>query len=260
MGNFKTLAVKPTIQSLHPFSAGDLLFDWTAFDIPNGAAELTGVSGTILGTNGASQGGELFNLFFARAIDGAVPPSLGTLNDAVAATTSILSKKHIIGFRAIDFGESADAVLDSMASYNCFGTNYSTTTTPHQQGTVLEGETFAPQTNPGYQRIYVAGVAESSIDFGTSVFVAGGAHSEDDLTIVVDNGSGGASNSTKVFQVGDVIHCADNDGGNPVSTTMTVSAVTTTLVTVSGATCPALAENQELGPVNPIELKFDLKY
>ena len=258
MGNLKTLAVKPTIQSLHPFSAGDLLFDWTAFDIPNGAVELTGVSGTILGTDGASQGGELFNLFFARAIDSVAPPSLGTVNSTVAATTSILSKKHIIGFRSVDFGESADAVLDSMASYNCFGSNYSTATNPNFQGIVLEGETFAPQTNPGYQRIYVAGVAESAVNFGTTVLVAG-AHSEDDLTIVVDDGAAGASNSTKVFTVGDVIHCADADGANPVSTTMTVSAVTTTLVTVSGTTCPALGNNQELGPVNPIELKLDLK-
>ncbi len=252
-GNFKTEAIKPEIKSIHAFSASDLLFDWTAFDIPNGTAELVGVSGTIMGTDGVDQAGELFNLIFAKDIDGVAPPSLGTLNETVTAALAIKSRNHILGFLSVD-REQTDAVLDSMISYNLFGRSFvSTHQSPNPQ-IMLTGETKS-QSNPGFQRIYVAATAEGGINFGTAVLAAG-AHSEDDMTITVD---GTAAND--VFVVGDQLFAADHsNSANLVGNVGTISAVTNTVITISGATCPAIGNDQEVGNINPISLKLDLKY
>lgn len=249
-GNFKTEAIKPEIKSIHAFGASDLLFDWTAFDIPNGTAELVGVSGTIMGTDGADQAGELLNLIFAKDIDGVAPPSLGTVNGAITAATAIKSRNHILGFLSID-REQTDAVLDSMISYNLFGRSFVSSDSAPNPQIMLTGET----TSVGVQRIYVAGTAESSINFGTAVLAAG-AHTEDDMTITVD---GTAANN--VFAVGDQLFAADaSNSGNLVGNVGTISSVTDTVITISGATCPAIANDQEIGNINPISLKLDLKY
>lgn len=254
-GNFKTEAIKPEIKSIHAFSASDLLFDWTAFDIPNGTAELVNISGTIMGTDGADQAGELINFIFAKDIDGVAPPSLGTVNSAVTAESAIKCRNHILGYVNID-REQTDAQLDSMISYNLLGRSFVSSDQAPNPQIMLTGET----SSVGVQRIYVAATAESLLNFGTSVLVAG-AHSEDDMTITVDDGSAGNSNAAKVFAVGDELFAADaSNSGNLVGSVGTVSAVTATLITISGATCPAIGDNQEIGNIHPISLKLDLKY
>ena len=257
-GNFKTEAIKPEIKSIHAFGASDLLFDWTAFDIPNGVAELVGVSGTIMGTDGADQNGELINFIFAKDIDGVAPPTLGTVNSTVTAELAIKCRNHVLGYISVD-REQTDAVLDSMISYNVFGRSFTSGTQAPNPHIMLTGETNS-QDNPGLQRIYVAATSESIVNFGTLVLAAG-AHSENDMTIAVDNGSGGASNAAKVFTVGDQLFAADaSNSANLVANVGTVSDVSSTVITISGTTCPAIGDNQEIGNIHPISLKLDLKY
>jgi fructose-specific component phosphotransferase system IIB-like protein len=250
--NYKTNEIKPdiTLGNLI-FTAGDLLFDWTAFEIPNGSAELRDVSGYIMGTDTAAQNGELFNLVFAKSIDGAAPASLGTVNSAVSSVNSMLCRNNIIGYYSVDFGEQADAVLDSMVSYNVFGSNYSTSTNPNFQGLVLEGEA-AGSTRTGFQTIYVAGIAEGGFNFGTGVLIAG-AHLADDLTIAVDG-----NDADEVFAVGDVIYAANATNGTSATADMTITAVAEELITVSSA--PAITNDFEVVPKNPLSLRLGLSY
>ncbi len=250
--NYKTNAISPDIALGNlVFSAGDVLFDWTAFEIPLGTVELKDVSGYIMGTDTASQQGELFNLIFAKSINGAAPTSLGTINSAVDSVNTMLCRNNIIGYYSVDFGEQADAVLDSMISYNVFGSNFSTGTNPNFQGLVLEGEP-AGATRAGYQTIYVAGVAESSLNFGTGVLIAG-THSADDLTVVVDG-----NDADEVFAVGDVIYAANASSGADATADMTITAVAEELITVSSA--PAITDDFEVVPKNPISLRFGFEY
>tara|TARA_S200002703_G_scaffold34153_1_gene29542 strand:- start:2019 stop:2831 length:813 start_codon:yes stop_codon:yes gene_type:complete len=253
--NFKTDQIKPTIKSNIAFTAGDLLFDWTAFEIPNGAAILQDISGYITGTNGSSQVGELFNLVFAKAIDGTPPPSLGTVNGGLAAASSVPSKNHIIGYQSIDFGERADAVLDSMVSYNMFGANFSSTTPYVHQPIVLQGDRAEGLANKGFQKIYVAGIAESNIDFGTGA-LANGNTVHPDNTITVDGTA-----ATNVFAVGDAIYSATVAGGSIVDIG-TITAVVDGTITVdygdnSGIT---ITNNHEICHTNPISIRFGLQY
>ena len=250
--NYKSEEVKPTVTLGNvQFTAGDLLFDWTAFNVPIGSVELKEVSGYIMGTDTASQNGELFNLVFAKSINGVAPTSLGTINSPITAQNAMLSRNNIIGYYNVDFGEQADAVLDSLISYNVFGSNYSTTTNPNFQSLVLEGEP-AGFTTTGFQTIYVAGIAEGNFNFGTGVLIAG-THSADDLTIVVDG-----NDADDVFAIGDVIYAANATNGSSATADMTITAVAEELITVSSA--PAITDDFEVVPKNPLSLRFGFEY
>jgi len=253
--NFKTDEIKPTIQSNIAFGAGDLLFDWTAFEIPNGAAVLQDISGYIMGTDGNAQGGELFNLIFAKAIDGTPPPSLGTLNGALSAVSTMKSRDHIIGFQSIDFGERADAVLDSMVSYNLFGANFSTTTPYVHQPIVLQGDRAEGLANKGFQKIYVAGVSEAAFNFGTGA-LANGNTVHPDTTISVDGTA-----ATTVFAVGDAIYSATT-GGASVVDIGTITAVVDGTITVDYGTNSGITitNNHEICHTNPISIRLGLQY
>ena len=250
--NYKTNEIKPdiTLGNL-AFTAGDLLFDWVPFEIPLGSVELKDVSGYIMGTDAGAQAGELFNLVFAKSTNGVAPTSLGTVNSAISSANSMLCRNNIIGYYSVDFGEQADAVLDSLISYNVFGKNYSTGTNPNFQGLVLEGEPGGA-TRAGHQTIYVAGIAEAGFNFGTGVLIAG-THSADDLTIVVDG-----NDADKVLAVGDVIYAAAAADGTSATADMTITAVGEELITVSSA--PAITDNFEVVPKNPISLRFGFEY
>ena len=61
MGKYFTVEVTPTITASRQaanssvYSAGDILFDWTSFQMPRGAARLIGLTAVMRGKNGASQ-------------------------------------------------------------------------------------------------------------------------------------------------------------------------------------------------------------
>ena len=253
--NVKTVEVKPTIQSNIAFGAGDLLFDWTAFEIPNGAAILQDISGYIMGTNGGAQAGELFNLVFARAIDGTPPASLGTINGALTAASTMKSRNNIIGYQSVDFGERADTVLDSMVSYNMFGANFSTTTPYVHQPIVLQGDRAEGLSSKGFQKIYIAGISEAAFDFGTGV-LANGNTVHPDTTITVDGTA-----ATNVFAVGDAIYSAPA-GGGAATDIGTITAVVNGTITVDYGTNSGITitNNHEICHTNPISIRFGLQY
>ena len=69
MGKYFTVEVKPTIlpsiQDDGAFVDADVLFDWTAFDIPKGAAKLINVTALIRG-NTATPQTYAMDLFFDK--------------------------------------------------------------------------------------------------------------------------------------------------------------------------------------------------
>ena len=80
-----------------------------------------------------------------------------------------------------------------------------------------------------------------------------GTHSADDLTIVVDG-----NDADKVFAVGDVIYAASAADGSSPTADMTITAVGEELITVSSA--PAITDDFEVVPKNPISLRFGFEY
>ena len=103
MNKFFTVDIKPTItaskQHDGTFGDGDLLFDWTAFNVPSGVNKLVSAACMFRGTDGAAQTFAV-NMYFAKTIDDAAPSSLGDLNatanyDLVGEGLTVGTKLHI---------------------------------------------------------------------------------------------------------------------------------------------------------------------
>ena len=228
------------------FADKDIVFDWLAIDIPKGTHRLVNASMIVQGNHGARQAEVDFQLWFARPIDGVVPPSLGTPNAGVTGTGH---RKHMIGI--VDF-DATHAAGDAFA-FNSF---YSTgtvsrsgalTSTP---GLIVAtgGDAESSGTNVGMDKIYVAGITLGALNFSTNVLTTGSVSTSTSSTdITVDT-----VHATKVFEVGDVIQAMD------LAEIGTITALTTTQITVD-AVAAALANNDEILTTSPVKLKLSFE-
>ena len=164
MGKYFTVEVKPEIPTIATtgqhttYGDADILFDWTSFDIPKGAAKLIGIVMEVRsqGDAGATVNKFGVDLLFGKSrAHGTIDPvSLGTSNVAVVATLVV---PNIIGHvEMADTGYCTD--LD--------GTAICTTGRTPQDACniVLEGEPDSG-TNVGYDKLWIGGIAKGAIDF-----------------------------------------------------------------------------------------------
>ena len=98
-------------------TAGDVLFNWHALEIPRGGCAVRSVSAIIAGTDGAAANDKNFSLVFAKSVDGVAPPSLGEFNAILTAEIASTIRKHIIGYKFIAATEtrSTDAEFVSFS-------------------------------------------------------------------------------------------------------------------------------------------------
>ena len=238
MGKFHTITVKPTITAslqTGAFGDGDLMFDWTSFDIPKGANKLVNVTALMRGTNGAAQSFAL-NLYFAKTLNsGATAPgSLGTLN-ATANGTGY--HNHLIGTCQVEEAD-INVGLDIMAIANANGGT--TTTGP---SITLQGEPESG-TNVGYDKLYVAGITpDGDPSFASTVQVS--TETATSTAAVVVKTTSALIN----FDKGDVIHDEDD---LVIGTIKTVDSATA--ITLAANCASVSAVNKDLYNINPITL------
>ena len=261
MGKFFTTTVKPTIKASEQhdgaFAAGDGLFDWTAFDVPKGSSMLRTVAALVRGTNGADQAAVDMELFFAKSINSTAPSTLGDLNDPVDTATATGTNKtgwfnNLISTVYFDVsvnsvGSSDDLVYMNMVHMVTRGGSLSV---------VLEGEPDSG-TNVGYDKIYVAGIAQGALDFSTTVLARGG-EAAGVTTVETDKGSNDDPNADLIFQPGDVLHSATDD---VLGTIKTIEAFGSSKqdITFTAGTTDIIADNEEIYNVNPITLIFSFE-
>jgi len=244
--------IKPDITLLGnvAHTADDVVFDWTRFEIPSGCAIIKSVFMKINGTN-ASAVSHQYDIFFATAVNGVAPPSIGTNNSAKNIILTTAAKPWIMGYQGLNQPEGEDSA-NSLVGYNVVGTPKTdeTSTIP----VFLQGTPYS-ETTTGYQSIWMAMTASTTPDFGTGVLVSGGgsAHPADDLTIVVD-----ATDTDDVFFVGEEVVAFKSDGSEPKAIGK-VTAVAADLLTVDA--CPVdLPDNHEIVSKHPIVFRFGLEY
>ena len=250
---YLTPKVKPQVTKMGnvAYTADDVLFDWTSFEIPRGTCAMTSVFATIVGTNGGAGNAKNFDILFAKSVNGVAPPSLGDSNDAKSPIKTTAARPWIIGYKGVDASELEDAG-DGLSSYNVLGIGRGSaqTFTPYNQ-IIIEGEPQHSSTN-GYQTIWVAGLAQGAMDFGTGCNIAGN-HSADDLTIVVDG-----TDADDLFAVGETIIAFDADGSGE-TTIGNVTAVAADLITVDAAPSE-IADDDEVCHLSPITFRFGFEY
>ena len=226
---------------------GDIIFGWTAVDVPKGSCMIKSITAYANGEDGAYGAGSLtdLELIFAKSIDGVAPASLGAIN---AAPTGFI-RSNVVGAARLE-SEASKGTLSKTA----FGVVYSHgisggANTNIGPNVVIDLEPDSG-TNVGYDKLYVAGLQVSARNYGTAVLANGAvdASTAQATEVVVDG-----VDARKIFSVGDTVYVFDLD--TPIPGTLTkVEALKLTFSEAN--TTVDIANNDELLNANPWRLKI----
>ena len=250
MGYF-TVEVKPTIPNVAAgqhaaFAQNDLLFDWYAFDVPKGTCRLLHIDQEVRpkGDAGATVNEFDLDLLLAKANqDGTAPSSIGTVNSAALGSAVNLSN-NMMGFIANGSWEAHEVHLDSTAYTQCCEANCS-----------MFFSNSGPQvTTKGYDRYYMAAIAEGAFDFRSGILINAG-----DLTgpvITVDG-----VDATLSLAVGDTIGVTTT-ADTAVSKNMGIikSIDSATQITLESAFTTAVVDDDFVYNASPITFRLHFEY
>ena len=252
--------VNPNIDLLGnvEIAVGDVIFDWTPFEIPRGTAALTEVTAKVAGLNGADvTGARDIELYFAKSVSGAAPPTLGDTGSATTGIVTTAARPYFIGHNLMDgSGIKGGANLISWSHWSMSGKAGNDV---ENVRVLLENEDIYPGTTPGYQTIWVAGLAATDVfDFGTDVALNQAGHQAID-TSAVDLVTSG-TDPRLVFAIGDeVVSFVASDGSSPKQVG-TVTAIADNVSLEVDAVAEAFNHTTELCNRNPIKFKFGFTY
>ena len=226
------------------FSAGDVVCDWTEFEVPVGTVKLESVMLLISGEDASIQTSRDMVLYFAKGnTDGTAPSSLGTGN------TSANGKgfyNNILGHTVIDI-LNYDVRLD-FASIVTAGTTNTDSSMNHTNLVFTAEEDLQ---NPHKLYVAIVGGANFDHDFSTGVLLNDGTDVAVGDTALVTDGT----DADKVFNPGDVILKHDSD-----TVVGTVKSVSANLITLESGSGVAIADDDELVHQSPIKIRLGFQY
>jgi len=238
-GKYFTVEVKPTItaskQALGAFSTDDVVFDWTAFDVPKGTNKLIDAVVVSRGTDGARQDFQL-DYHFAKSRNSNDPASLGTLH-ATANGTGYYN--DLIGAFTIDAGDFYHGLDNvSVGGIGRSGTAHGETIQPCLTGEPNSG------TNVGYDKLYIAGLGVvGGPNYASTVQVATETATSD-IAVVVKTTS-----ALTCFDVGDILHDEDDQ------LIGTIKSITDATNIVLESLCDSVsAVNKDLYNIKPMTI------
>ena len=230
--------------------ASDIIFDWTAVDVPKGACLLKSVTAHVNAEDGAYAAGSLtdYELIFAKSVDGVAPPTLGDIN-GVQTACGELRHHFITGVRL----ESAagKGTLSKTTFGVIFSTGISGSADTNIGCNVVIDLEPSSGTNVGYDTLYVAGLQTSARAYGTGVLLNESTIDASEAptnTVIVDG-----VDATKIFSVGDQVYVVDLD--TPIPGVLT--KVEPLLLTFSETNSTVdITEDDELLNANPIRIRL----
>ena len=237
------ITVKPEVtaskQAEGAFADNDVLFDWTAFDIPKGASRL--ISATIVAkTADGTTNSQAINLCFAKSIDNVAPSSIGTIHAGAAGVGYF---NNILGFIQSEETDSTGSGPLGYVSVSNFNNN--------RMGAlpmVLTGEPDSG-TNVGFDKLYLAATSvDGTPTFASTVQCDGiQATTQNILTVKTIN-------AQRVFAAGDVLHDEDD---RLLGTVKSVDSATQ--ITMVDNLANAAVDNKDVYNLNPyiVYLSFE---
>ena len=245
MGKYFQVEVKPiinaSIQKLGAFADGDVLFDWTAFDLPKGANRLIDARAISRGADGVANSFAMA-IHFAKTLNKTQPATIGTSHAAPQVGEYY---NHSIGHLSSEELDTLTGAGGSIAGLNhhLFLNNRQA---PHEF--VLQGEPDSGE-NVGFDKFYIAGVnIDGDPTFASTVQVGTSDTSTSSPIITVKT-----TQATKLFAVGDIVHDEDNQLMGTIK-----SVDSTTQITLEENCANVSAVNKDLYVLNPI--KFILSF
>jgi len=230
--------------------AGDILFDWTAVDVPKGSSMLRSIAAYANGEDGAiTDSTSDIELVFAKSVNGVAPPSIGVINGVQTAGGAL--RHHFVGFARLE-GTAATGTLSKLT----LGVGYmnsSTNPTGFGLPLVIDLEP-ASGTNVGYDTLYVAAFQITARNYGTGVLLDQAGDADYDASADLQNSYiVDGIDATKIFSVGDQVYVSDLD--TPIPGVLTkVEPLLLTFSEVNGTV--DISNNDELLNANPFRLKL----
>jgi len=236
MGYF-TVEVKPTIaaskQALGAFTAKDVLFDWTSFQVPRGAKKLVDVTLLVRGTDGTYQEKDTVLYFAKTSNEGHLQPrSIGTIHataDGGAYFNDVIGAVQIM---ATDFKEGLDHLAVATLGHGAASN--------HSPNLVLNGEKDI--SNSGNDRLYVAATC-GTYNFASTVQVSTQTDTGSKAVVVK------TTSALITLAAGDVLHDEDDQ---LIGTIKEVTDATNIVLEENAASVSAV--NKDLYNLSPVKL------
>jgi len=231
---------------------GDVIFGWTAVDVPKGSCMLRSIVATVNGEDGAIAGSLTdLELLFAKSIDGVAPPSIGTIGQAPACNGSNNWARNLVAAYRLEQEAGKGTLAKTPFRVVYTGGGGGADSNLGWSGTVID---LGPDngTNVGYDRLYIAGIQVNARHYGTGVLVNGAITSDTATSITVDG-----TDVRKVFCVGDEVYIQSVDTALGTIKSMTHDGTDGTIVlnaAIAGGT--DLTNNHELLNANPWRFKL----
>ena len=267
-GKYYSTKVRPTIaassQHAAAYTAKDVLFGWTAVQIPRGSARLISATAIVRGKGDANGTANPFamDLWFADDDRNALAASNAVTNGANAGipTRDIIGgiELAVNGYR--EFGDNNMVqVVTSGPTIKADSLNKNNVDnlviTPK-----MSLDVNANPTVMGYSTFYMAGIAQGAFDWQsiTAIAEAGAAEAASTQAITTD---GTSTDNTEQFAIGDVLHIGTSAGTPAADSPIgTVAAVATNLITLEAVSETALVDGDILYNINPVEIVLSFEY
>ena len=247
-----TVTVKPTIaaSAQHAaFSNNDLLFDWTAFEMPKGSAKL--VNATVLvrpkGDSSPTANDNAIGLVFSSSNT----QSLGSANGAV---TNIPSNDFL---GTVEFSaNSYTPVSFNSTVVGTLGRGTGDTEIPMAPLVLTPNVNALSTTTPGYDTLYIGGFcADANTDFTSINAIAEDTDAEHANSQVITM-DGASMDVREHFIAGDVVHIGTSVG-TPAADSLigtVASADSATQITLEAVSPTALVDGDTLYNIHPIRI------
>ena len=272
-GKYYSTKIRPTIaassQHAAAYTAKDVLFGWTAVQIPRGSAKLISATAIVRGKGDANGTANPFAMDLWFADDDRM--GLAASNAVTNAANAGVPSRDIIG-----------AVELSVAGYREFGDN-NTIQCVTSGPTIDDGDTtvnknsidplvITPKatldvnrdgtnTDAGYSTFYMAGIAQGAFDWISinAIAEAGAAEAASTQVITMD---GTSMDCTEHFVVGDVVHIGTSVGSPAADSVIgTIASVdSSTQITLKAVSETALVDGDILYNINPVEIVLAFEY
>ena len=231
-----------------PFSVGDVLFDWTAVDVPLGTNAIVDGLIHVYGEDGGVTPNADIVLLIATDNDGAAPTSLGTVNvapngcyelpDILTGSMKFEGTGNLAG--RINIGNSGAVFMYNYAAAG--GQNGHVVIQPNNNG--LSG-------NATTNRIYIAGIAGGALDFSTGVLKNAAETSNTEVSLTTKT-----VDPRKAFRVGDTVYIHDVDTAIGTIASMTATNITLNAAIAGGTD---IADEDEFINDKPLTITLGFK-
>jgi hypothetical protein len=257
---FHTVTIRPFIAACKqhvPFTDGDLLFDWTAFEIPRGSARLLSATAVIRPKGDANATPNVFPLELWFADDDKV--SMGTVNAALVdkPNRDILGALEMsaAGFGGHTFGanSSISVCTSGPAVDENHGNQDLLVLTPKAN---LLNATGGSVHSEGYRTMYIGGVAKGAFNFETLIQIN---EADNNEAIITTDGS--SMDNTEHFAVGDTLIATNGTDCEAEITLGEAAAIAASQITVTGANSVDAYDNDDyVYNAHPIKIILAFEY